>query len=118
VDWIPAGAKGPKADFTGFLNVPRDGLYTFTLSAPANCRLWIDETPVIVNDTGKTADHQALAALAAGRHAIKVHYENWGETVPLKLSWQGPGLEAQEVPAEAFSHAKQAQAESRPQAAD
>lgn len=104
IDWLPADAKWPKINFTGWVTVPRDGLYTFTLSAPANCELWIDDTRAVLNDTGAYGNLQAVAALARGPHAVRVYYFTWYDVAPLKLAWQGPGLENQPIPAEAFSH--------------
>ncbi|MCJ7543277.1 MAG: chitobiase/beta-hexosaminidase C-terminal domain-containing protein, partial [Phycisphaerae bacterium] len=104
VDWLPAGTRWPKIDFVGYLTVPRDGVYTFTLSSPPSGELWIDGTRAILNDTGGDSQLQAVVALARGLHAIKVHYFTWTDITPLQLLWQGPGLESQPVPPEAFSH--------------
>ncbi len=104
-DWIAEGTQLPKVDFIGYLRVPRDGVYTFTLAAPYESEMWIDGVSLARNDRDDGAVMQSITALAAGTHPIKVHYFTWSRIFPLKVYWQGPGLERQEVPAAVLFHA-------------
>ena len=105
VDWIDPNARLPIADFTGYLAVPHDGVYSFTLSAPSESELWIDGVRVLRNEALDGDELQAAVALAGGMHAIKVHYWTWRPGRPLKVFWQGPGIDRQEIPTSALFHA-------------
>ena len=54
-------------------------------------------------------DHYAIekfntVALRAGKHAIAVKYYQAGAGKCLKVSWEGPGIEKQEIPAGILFH--------------
>ncbi len=94
-------------DFEGYINVPRDGEYTFYLATNDGGRMYVDNNMIINNDglhpvveVGKTVE------LKAGLHPISVKYFQEGGLNGLKVSWEGPGVEKQEIPATVLFHKK------------
>lgn len=92
-------------EFTGFLRVPKDGVYTLFTSSDDGSRLWIGDSLVVDNDGlhGQSEAH-GLIALAAGLHPVRIAYFNATGGEALTVSWQGPGLPKQAVPASAWAH--------------
>jgi hypothetical protein len=90
--------------WTGFLDVPADGVYAFHAKADDGVRLridgkaWIDEWEV-----GGTAG-DARGFLAKGRHPIEIDYFDQGGGRILELRWTPPGGRTSEVPFDALSH--------------
>ena len=86
-------------EFTGFLQVPADGVYAFFLSSDDGSRLEIDGELVVDNDGlhGMT-ERRGLVALAAGLHPLRVRYFNRTGSDGLSLSWKGPGFAKQPLP--------------------
>jgi hypothetical protein len=87
----------------GFLRVTRSGTYTFYLNSGDGSRLWIDGR-LIVNNNGLHGmqERSATVALAAGYHSLRVvFFENTGDA-GLILSWAGPGIRKQVIPASAL----------------
>jgi O-glycosyl hydrolase len=92
--------------FTGFVNVPTDGTYTFYTSSDDGSKLFIGTTEVVNNDGLHAAQERSgTIGLKAGRHAIRVaFFEATGGEV-LSVSYAGPGLTKQAIPATALSRA-------------
>ena len=102
--------NGYAFNFTGFINVPADGLYAFTVNSCAGSRLLVDGALVIDhNGNHSPSELSGWSALAAGRHAINLQYffdtqnsDASDLTDQLALSYEGPGLAKTEVPASAY----------------
>ena len=102
---------GPPAARESYLNVPADGVYGFRLTSYDGSRLRIDGATVVDNDgVHSYTDRSGSAALARGPHAVEVEYfcgiargEGSTDADRVDLSWEGPGLPSQPVPAAAFS---------------
>jgi hypothetical protein len=121
---LSAEALGRKTDyrgeFSGFVDVPADGGYVFTLMATDGGSLAIDGK---VLATTPTAFQQVCGlagvavrpaagsiALAKGLHRIEV-VDLHGEGLDgFRVMWQGPGMVEQEIPAAALFHEGQATA--------
>ncbi|HEV2211626.1 MAG TPA: LamG-like jellyroll fold domain-containing protein [Verrucomicrobiae bacterium] len=98
-------------NYFGYLSVPAAGLYTFTLNSDAGSQLYIDGQ-LVVNWDGRhsPADLSGWAGLQAGYHAFNVRYfcdtqnNNFGNEFfdTLSLSYEGPGISRQRVPASAY----------------
>ncbi|MCC6821280.1 MAG: autotransporter-associated beta strand repeat-containing protein [Verrucomicrobia subdivision 3 bacterium] len=99
--------------YTGYLTVPADGLYAFTLHSGDGSKLVIDDTTVI-NFDGLHDSSQFMSgglALAAGRHSFAVRFfkgaanpvNTTAYTDGLGLTYEGPGIAKMEVPAAVFS---------------
>ena len=92
--------------FTGFLEVPTDGLYRFTLTSDDGSRLVLDEQVVVDNDGFHgMVPMDGRAALRAGRHALTIVYFQGGGGHGLDLQWTGPGIPAATIPATAYASA-------------
>ncbi len=90
--------------FSGYINIPRDGVYTFYLNSDDGSRLSIGNTAVVINDgIHPSLERSGQIGLRAGRHAIRVDYfENRGG-VGLQVFYEGPSLSKQLIPASALS---------------
>jgi hypothetical protein len=100
----PAATVGPETfsvRWSGRLLPVSDGAYTFFLSSDDGARLWIDGVLVIDDWTGHLLrETRGTIALTADRaHDIRIdYYDNTGAAT-VRLSWSGPGLAKQTVPA-------------------
>lgn len=90
---------------TGYLVVPTAGSYTLSLSSDDGSRLTLDGTKRIDNDGQHGMRERSVTlTLAAGLHPLRVEFfENTG-SAGLRLSWAGPGIAKQVVPASALVH--------------
>ena len=99
-------------NYTGYITVPADGLYAFTLHSGDGSKLVIDGTTVI-NFDGLHDSSQFMSggiALAAGQHTFNVQFfkgaanpvNTAAYTDGLGLAWEGPGIAKTDVPASAF----------------
>jgi len=81
--------------FTGFLKVPVDGDYTFTLDSDDGSRLTIDGRVVLEYDGihGEGSPRTATVGLAGGRRAIRLDYFQGLHGRGLTVGWSGPGFE-------------------------
>jgi cytochrome c2 len=90
--------------FTGFVTAPADGDYTFYTVSDDGSQLYLAGTLVVNNDgTHATTEKKGSIRLKAGEHPIKVLWFNGGGEMFLKVSYEGPGLNKQEIPASALS---------------
>jgi hypothetical protein len=90
---------------SGYLRVGTAGSYTFCLSSDDGSKLWIDGELVIGNDGLHSMSEKSVArTLAAGDHAIRVEYFDNTTLAGLILSWAGPGIAKQIIPADVFLH--------------
>jgi arylsulfatase A-like enzyme len=86
--------------YTGYISVPTAGAYTFATSSNAATSLWIHEGHVIDNDFNFTPNKSSDPVyLAEGLHPIRLYYRHQSGTPTLTLSYSGPGLPLQAVPA-------------------
>ena len=101
-------------EFSGYLEVPADGLYTFTLYSCDGSRLVLDGQTIVGWDGQHSpAPLSGWAALAAGRHPVKVQYffDNQSSAAgdlidSLRVSWAGPGIpDPVEIPVRAWYRA-------------
>ena len=91
--------------FDGYIEIKKDGVYTFYCSSDDGTRLWIGDSLIVVND-GCHAEMEVggQIGLKKGLHKIKVHFfENEGGEV-LKVRFDGPGIEKQEIPKQILKH--------------
>ncbi len=86
-------------DFTGYINVPSDGQYTFYTSSDDGSDLYIDNVPVVNNDgLHSLTEKSGTIGLKAGKHAIRVTYFQHGYNNTLIVSYEGPGVSKQQIP--------------------
>jgi arylsulfatase A-like enzyme len=91
--------------FSGYIRVPADGEYTFGFAANGGALLRIHEAVVVDADYGYANGEERAGKilLKAGLHAFKLYYRNSSAGRPdVSLSWEGPGIKKQTIPAAAF----------------
>ena len=87
-------------DYEAYINIPTEGEYTFYLATNDGGRLYIDGYMLLNNDgLHPIVEINKSVTLKAGLHPISVKYFQEGGRNGLKVSWQGPGIEKQEIPA-------------------
>nr|WP_254448843.1 NPCBM/NEW2 domain-containing protein [Spirosoma rhododendri] len=89
--------------FTGYINVPTDGTYTFYTTSDDGTKLMIGNTTVVSND-GVHGDQEQSGSigLKAGKHAFTIVYFQGVGGQSLSASYSGPNLGKQAIPASAF----------------
>ena len=95
-------------EYTGYLNVPADGTYTFYLTTDSRAFLRLHDAALIDADFGYAGGTEVSATipLKAGYHALRLAYAHCtGGTPAISLQWSGPGLTKQPVPADCLFHA-------------
>ena len=93
--------------FHGFVEVPRDGTYTFSTTSDDGSTLSIDGK-LVVDNQGQHAmeERSGEVRLAAGFHALEVTYfEHLGDD-GLEVAWSGPELEEQDLALAPLSHGR------------
>ena len=86
-------------DFSGYIDVPADGLYTFYCTSKDGSKLFIGgkDSCIVSNDGVKAAPQEASGnvELKKGYHIIRVVYFCASGSPVLTVSWQGPGIARQ-----------------------
>lgn len=104
-DVVPRLADAFAMTFTGYVEVPRDGVYTFSLKSNDGSKLYIGDEEVVDNDGAHpTVMKSGMAALRAGKHPIKVLYFQAGADKDLEVLYAGPDLAQQPVPKTVLWH--------------
>lgn len=90
-------------EFKGYVNVPTDGAYTFYLNSDDGSRLYIGSALVVDHDGLHGATEQSgTIGLKAGKHAITIKYFESTGAESLTVSYAGPGITKQVIPAAAY----------------
>ncbi|OUJ68392.1 PA14 domain-containing protein, partial [Hymenobacter crusticola] len=89
--------------YTGYVTVPTDGQYTFYTTSDDGSKLYIGSQLVVDNDgLHGDVEQSGTIGLQAGTHAITIaFFENDGGQT-LNVSYAGPGLGKQFIPATAY----------------
>jgi mono/diheme cytochrome c family protein len=91
--------------FSGVLEVPIEGEYTFWLKSDDGSQLYLDGLRLIDNDGVHPATEKfGKAVLKSGPHSFALHFFQGGGELELDLNWAGPKTPRGPVPAEAFNH--------------
>lgn len=91
--------------FHGYIECPRDGVYTFATRSDDGSSLRIGDVLVVDNDGLHGArEISGQIALAAGRHVIEVLFFQKGGDIELGVTWEGPGVKPGPILASALSH--------------
>ncbi|MBS0263146.1 MAG: HEAT repeat domain-containing protein [Planctomycetes bacterium] len=87
--------------FTGMIQVPTSGKYTFFIASDDGSRLYLDNKLLIDNDRLQGMNEMsATVELLAGAHPLIVTYFDNGGGDGLEVAWAGPGFNKQKIPAE------------------
>lgn len=93
--------------WSGYIAVPQDGDYTFSLATDAGALLRIHEATVLDADFGYQpgSEKSGTIRLQAGQHPFRLYYSRRGGHAPLlDLKWSSAGVPTQAIPARAFSY--------------
>lgn len=92
--------------FTGFLEVPADGNYTFFATTDTGVFVRLHDAQLIDADfgyNGGSEQSSGAISLEAGLHPIRIHYRHGNAAShALTLQWQGPGITQQTIPTSAW----------------
>ena len=92
--------------FTGYVDVPEDGLWEFALRSDDGSVLYIDNS-LTVNNDGSHSDYTATGqiALRKGLHSFRLVYLEDYEGQVLGWSWKAPGSDKfEDIPESAICH--------------
>lgn len=91
--------------FTGFVDIPEEGTWTFYTTSDDGSHLWINGKHVVDNGgTHAPQERSGKIDLGAGRHSIVVTMFEGGGGEKLEVAWEGPGHSKGAIPAERLSH--------------
>lgn len=89
--------------FDGYLAIPADGAWEFTLTSDDGSRLVLGEKTVVSMDRDQPArSATTVVECTAGLVPLRVDYFQGLSDQELRLEWSGPGQERQRVPASAY----------------
>ena len=90
-------------NFTGYINVPADGIYTFYTSSDDGSSLYIDNVLTVLNDSiHGTIEKSGVIGLKAGKHYITgLFFQQAGGAV-FTVSYASNGIVKQAIPASAL----------------
>lgn len=92
-------------EFTGYIRIDRDGLYTFFTDSDDGSILYIDDEEIVNNDGDHgSVEKNGKVALKKGYHKIKVLYFDSGGGNSLKVSVQAEGGNKELIPASSLFH--------------
>ena len=93
------------ARFTGEIDIPADGEYTFSTESDDSSVLLIDNKRVVENgDTHPMREQSGTITLKAGKHSLTLLYAQADGSFALIVRWEGPGVKKQVIPAGALWH--------------
>jgi hexosaminidase len=90
--------------YTGFVRIPRTGVYTFTARSDDGAAMWIGDRNIFwsVGQSPKTTESWGQVALQAGLHPVTLTYFQAYGPMAYELLVEGPGVRKQPVPASWF----------------
>ena len=90
--------------YSGYIKIPKDGVYTFFLSTNDGGVLYMDGKRFIDKDgPGTSTPLSRTVNLKAGTYKIGEKYFQMGGGQELKIFWKGPEFEKREMTAEDLS---------------
>jgi hypothetical protein len=93
--------------FVGFIDIPITGVYALSLASDDGSRFMLDGKTIIDEDGVHAMNSQEVSiALQAGKHACTIQYFQGGGDQGLEVTWAGPGMRRELIPATAFSSVK------------
>jgi len=92
-------------EFTGYMDVAGDGIYSFYVTSDDGSRLFIDDQAIVDNDGLHGPEEKSgQVALRAGLHKIKIQYFQRAGSKHLDLGYSGPGIGKVRMPGEILMH--------------
>lgn len=94
------------AVFTGFVEVPAGGMYTFFTESDDGSRLLIGDEQIVNNDgLHGMQERSGEIALGAGKHAIRVEFFERGGGAGIIVRFQGPNISKRVIEQSRWSQA-------------
>lgn len=92
--------------FTGYVRVPRTGVYTFTAYSDDGAAMWVADSLVFgsLGQSPKTTETVGQVALQRGLHPITISYFQAYGPMALELYVEGPGMPRRHVTPSMFYH--------------
>ncbi len=100
---IPAKNSGENfgVQYTGYIKILKDGVYTFSLNSDDGSCLYIDNKTVVSNDGQHAPEERSgVIMLNEGYHKVKVTFFQRGGGMTLEAYIAGPGLAKQAIPSD------------------
>jgi hypothetical protein len=89
--------------WTGYVNIPRGGKYTFYSASDDGQRLWVGDTQLVDDWTYHgVVEKSGSIDLAEGVYPFKVEFMQGGGGAEIRVYWDGPGIAKQIIPKSAF----------------
>ena len=86
--------------YTGYIQVPAAGSYTFYVASDSGANLFIHDAHVIDDDFHNDGGEQsATVRLEAGLHPFRLYYRHGAGAMALDWQWSGPGFAKRAVAA-------------------
>jgi hypothetical protein len=83
--------------YSGYLDIPKDGIYTFSIKVNDRCTLYLDGKEFLGGGL-------RTIALRKGKYEVLEKYFQLGAKKFNIVMWEGPGIAKQEIPAGALFH--------------
>ena len=107
--WTIGSAKDWGARFSGLIDVPDAGNWTFFLTSDDGSEMWLDGASLVKNyGSHGMREVSTSVVLDAGLHDFRIEFFQGGGPHGLTLHWEGPNQSKDIVPASAFSIASDA----------
>jgi len=91
------------ARFSGLINVPENGNWTFYLNSDDGSELWINGASAIQNyGSHGMREYSTSMVLESGYHDFRIEFFQGGGPHGLILSWEGPNVSKTSIPSSAF----------------
>lgn len=89
--------------FSGLINVPEDGNWTFYVTSDDGTEMWLDGQSLISNPGHHgMRERSGYKNISAGYHDFKIEFFQGGGPHGLNLKWEGPNQSKSLIPASAF----------------
>jgi hypothetical protein len=87
-------------EYTCFVRIPEDGVYSFFVASDDGSRLFVDNKLLVDNDgLHGMVEKKGVVALSAGLHSLMVQYFQKGGGRDFKVSVEGPKSAKLAIPA-------------------
>ena len=91
------------ARFSGLIDIPETGNWTFYLTTDDGSELWLDDTSIVQNyGSHGMVERSHSLNVSEGLHDFRIEFFQGGGPHGLQLSWQGPNTSKSIIPASAF----------------
>ena len=92
-------------EYTGWMLIPSDDVYSFYTGSDDGCRLYIDGILIVDNDgLHSLLEKEGTVALAEGYHAFRVEYFNKTGSFDINVSLRSPVMKKQMIPGGMLFH--------------